>query len=88
MSEERIRAKDSDLGEIQKNYVAHLKSLLAGEEDTLSTAAHTGIRNILKDNQVTVDPDLTNAADHQKTLTLTLVGQEVEKDDIAGAQGY
>jgi len=88
MSEQRVRAKDSDLGEIQKNYIAHLKNLLGGAEDTLSASAHAGIRGILKDNNITVDPDLTKAADHQKTLTLTLVNQEVTEGDVSGAQGY
>jgi len=83
----RTRATDNDLGEIQKSYVDHLKGLLNGsiEEDHLNTAAHNGIRNLLKDNAITVDPDLTEAADHRKKLTLSLVGEEITEEDIREA---
>jgi|14_taG_2_1085336.scaffolds.fasta_scaffold05361_4 hypothetical protein len=82
----RTRATDSDLGDIQKSYVDHLKALLAGEiEDHLSTAAHSGIRSILKDNSITVDPDLTHAVDHRNKIELTLVDQEITPEDIKEA---
>jgi len=83
----RTRATDNDLGEIQKSYIEHLKGLLDGTvtEDHLTTAAHNGIRSMLKDNSITVDPDLTEAADHRKKLTLSLVGEEITEEDIREA---
>ena len=83
----RTRATDNDLGEIQKSYIDHLKGLLDGSvaEDHLTTAVHTGIRSMLKDNAITVDPDLMDAADHRKAITLTLVGEEVTDEDIRQA---
>jgi hypothetical protein len=86
---ERVRAKDSQLGKIHKNYVDYLADRLAGRETDveLTPADHTGIRNLLKDNGIVVEPDVDKEADKRKDITLTLVGQEVTTQDILGASG-
>jgi len=90
MSDKKIRAKDNALGGIHKDYVQYLADKLAGKEDLveLTTADHTGIRNLLKDNNIVIEPDIDNELDHRKDITLTLVGKEVTPEDIQGAQGY
>ena len=87
---QKIRAKDNALGKIHKDYVQYLADRLAGIETQtpLSTADHTGIRNLLKDNNIFIEPDVDNENEHRKEITLTLVGREVTEEDIAGAQGY
>lgn len=84
MSEEtRIRAKDNDLGAIHKEYIEHLRACISGQkEDTLTAQLHTAVRNILKDNGITVEPDVPEEAKHRKTFELALVGREVEDDDV------
>ena len=73
-SEERPRARDSDLGELHVNYIKHLADKVAGKhtELELSSAEHQAIRNILKDNQIFVEPDIDNESEHKGTVNLAL----------------
>ena len=83
MSDKR-RAKDSDLGELHVNYIAHLKSKLKGEDDgiELTTAEHAAIRNVLKDNQIFVETDIDNESEHKDTINLTMADVRVMPSDL------
>lgn len=89
MSDNRIRAKDSQLGKLHKDYVDYLAARLTGEptDIELSPADHTGIRNVLKDNGIVVEPDVDREMEKRKNITLSLVEQEVTTTDILGAAG-
>ena len=89
MTKDRIRAKDSELGKLHQMYIGYLADKLEGKETDieLSAADHTGIRGILKDNNIIVEPDVDNEIEHRKNITLTLVEKEVTTQDILGAAG-
>ena len=72
-TEKKQRATDADLGEIHVGYTQYLKDVLAGKrEDTLTTAAHNGIRNLLKDNQIFIEPDLDNLEEHEQKIDVAM----------------
>lgn len=81
--EKRPRAKDSDLGTLQQDYVEYLKGVLAGtREDTMTTAAHNGIRNLLKDNQIVIDPDVDNLEEHEEHVEVAMGDSQILESDF------
>lgn len=80
---DKTRAKDSDLGDLHVGYIEYLKGVLEGtREDTMTTATHTGIRNMLKDNQIFIEPDIENLAEHEQQVEIAMHDAQIIEGDF------